>query len=82
MIIERKIEQYEDAFYAHGYIVSASPVEGEEELFLNHLREGFAKVEAVLEINAKRYGYRGLSANALNALHIDLARPCWAVEVR
>lgn len=59
MTIERKIEQYEDSFYAHGYIVSASPVEGEEEMFLNHLREGFAKVETVMAINAKRYGYRG-----------------------
>lgn len=78
---ERRIEQFEAAFKAHGYIVDAEPLPGMENVFADSLAEGFKRVERVLAANAKHHGFRGLSKNALRALHADLPVPAFGVEV-
>ena len=78
---ERIIEQLTAAFEAHGYFVNCQPIEGLETVFIASLREGFAKVEQIVAFNAKRYGYRGLSSNALSHLHSVLPEPTWGVTV-
>lgn len=77
----RQIDQLTTAIEAHGYFVMMEPIAGEESLFVDALRESFAKIEAVLAVNAKRYRMRGLSNRALAALHRDLPNPAWGVEV-
>lgn len=77
----RQIDQLTTAIEAHGYFVMMEPIAGEESLFVDALREAFAKIEARLSANAKRYGMRGLSKRALAALHRDMPNPAWGVEV-
>lgn len=77
-----KIERLAYAFEAYGYFVDAQPIEGQEDQFANHLAEGFAKVEAAFEYNAKRYGFRGKSKRAMGSLHAQLPEPTWGVGLK
>lgn len=81
METQRTIDQLTAAFEAHGYFVAAEPIEGQEEMFAQSLREGFAKVEAAMAFYARRFKVRGLSKRALAILHKDLPEPVWGIEV-
>lgn len=77
-----KIEILQGAFHSLGYVVMADPIQGEEELFVATLQEGLDRIEATMQSNARRFGFRGRSKRALAALHHDLPEPVWGVEVR
>jgi len=77
-----KIERLSYAFEAYGYFVDAQPLEGQEENFAKHLEEGLTKVEKLFNYNAKAYGFRGKSKQALDSLHRSLPEPVWGVGKR
>jgi hypothetical protein len=77
-----RIEQYQSFFAAHGYFVAADAIEGQECLWADTLAEAAKKVERVVALNAERHGFRGLSRNALAALHSDLPSPAWGIELK
>ncbi|TJU85601.1 MAG: hypothetical protein E5Y10_24590 [Mesorhizobium sp.] len=76
-----RISEYQAFFKRHGYFVVADAIPGEECLWADTLAEAAKKVERVLSANAKRHGFRGLSRNAIDALHRDLPSPTWGVEL-
>jgi hypothetical protein len=77
-----KIDQLECAFEAYGYFVAASAIVGEEDLWAKTLFDGFTKMYECHRSLNRRYGYRGLSVNSLNALHSELPEPCFGVEIK
>lgn len=79
-IIERIYDMH--AFFTRrGYQVIGQPIPGEEHLWLKTLQEGFALVEKNTAFYQKRYRYRGLSKNLLDALHRSLPEPCFGVII-
>lgn len=76
-----RIEQLRDALTSYGYVVIAEPLTNQEVLFANTLEDALAKVERAFSFNAKQYGFRGRSKNALAALHTAVPHPCFGVEV-
>lgn len=79
---EQLTDQQEDFLRSFGYVVTMDPILGEEEAFLDALREAYTKINKVFQHNARTFGFRGKSKNALAALHRDLPTPVWGVEVR
>lgn len=79
---ENRFFMYEAAFHRYDYFIPAEPIEGMEEIFLSNLKEAFAKVEEIAAKCRKIYGYRGMSKNLLNELHVWLPSPSFNVESR
>lgn len=77
----REASHLYEAFRAYGYLVTAEPIPGQEDRFIECLREGYAKLDEIVRFNAKTYRYRGFSKAARAALHRDLPQPCWLVEL-
>jgi hypothetical protein len=75
------IDQLTCALEARGYVVNATPIPGEEALFISTLREGVRKVEAENTRLQNVYGFRG-RAKRTKLLHIALPEPVWGVAVR
>lgn len=75
-----------DYFYAafgnYGYYLGSEPLAGALDIWVKAQFEGLAAIEKTLASNAKRFGFRGRSVNAMAALHRDLPEPAWGVEVR
>lgn len=80
-IAPTKIEVLTGAFRSFGYVVMADPIEGEEDKFAAHLKEGLDRIEETMRVHARRHGFRGRSKRALAALHRSLPSPVWGVEV-
>lgn len=74
-----RLDRLEDAFRSFGYVVIAEPILGKEDLFCDNLEEALSKIERLFRYNAKTYGYRGKSKNALDALHSIIQTPCFGV---
>lgn len=75
-----RFERYSGLLNAHGYWISAEPIEGMEEVFLADLKQACAKVEETAAWLRKRWGYRGLSKRLLEELHISLRCPSENVD--
>ena len=82
MSVQNRIEQYVAAIEAHGYIVNAEPVVGQEEQFYQSLVASLNVIRLTMESNAERYGFRGKSRRALAALHSARPNPGFGIEVR
>jgi hypothetical protein len=80
MTSERVLDLH-SAFRSYGYVMTAEPIPGQEDLFCAAMREGLARIEARMKANARAYGFRGRSEGALAALHARLPEPAWGVEV-
>jgi hypothetical protein len=79
---DRKIEQMHDAFDHYGYIVTSTPIEGQEEVYYKSLLAGLRKIETHMDLMSKGPGrVRGTSKRALMLLHARLPEPAWGVEV-
>jgi len=76
------IERIKEALNHYGYVVISEPLVGQEAVFIATLSASLIKIEETLSFNAKRYGYRGKSKRALDALHSSLPEPCFGVIVQ
>lgn len=76
-----RTEQYIAKIERFGYVVMAEAIPGHEETFCVSLVEASERIDAVLATNANRYGFRGTSKRALEALHADLPSPGFGIEL-
>jgi hypothetical protein len=79
---QRDLEMYQDAFNYYGYWIAAEPIDGMEEVFLYDLWKTLVKIESYASGLRKFHNYRGMSKNLKRALHNDLPRPSFNVEVK
>lgn len=71
----------EEALQSYGYSVIASPIEGEESLFVEKLEESLYEVVSTFKRISKQYEYRGKSKVALKTLHDILPNPGFGIVV-
>lgn len=75
------LDQIDDFYRAHGYIRMSEPLPGEETIYLDYHRAGVRLIENHMASNARFWGVRGRSKNALRLLHLGLKEPAWGVEI-
>jgi hypothetical protein len=80
--MELAIENVRHGFENYGYWVASEPIEGEEELYLENLREGLKLVETNADFFRRRYNLRGHSKRLLEMLHSSTPEPTFGVRVQ
>lgn len=70
-----------DGLEAHGYWVSTTPLEGQFDEWISHIKKALKIVEAAAAEKRAVWGYRGLSKSLKADLHRTLPEPMWGVEV-
>lgn len=79
---EARFWRYNDAIAAHGYAITATPIEGLQELFLKDVSEALQKITDTAAYLSKVHRYRGISRSLKNHLHQALPEPSFNVQVK
>lgn len=82
---ENQLKRFDDldgTLGLYGYWVESYPIEGEEEKWLQGIKEALVYIENKIEMINEIYNSRGRSKKALNQLHMSLLYDKkWGIEI-